>query len=650
MNPGANHLGLGRLLRSDKVLSALKEGIEEVKNSFPTIVWTYTDPIRKQIFNYKKAIDSIKNWNTPVHSCCCHSSSPYWNSDVGHILTEDLSFVENNLLRKLLILGPKFREPAVVNFDSLKNSILESVDDLISTWAKKEKQETECWDQWKAALGDTLEARVQKLKKSKSKAHATPSLRDVVVQVALRLLHEHFVLIPADKAECNVIIVCKKFYLERVVKELGDDVNGTYREVFNKKGIIDTCVNEIKEKFSIDVPEVHKALVSFYWTAKMHKKRAAMRFIAASHKRFTKGLSKKLTFFLKKVLNTLRQVCNNLKRDTGADHCLVIDNSIPVIKRIDQINGRHDMDTVDTFDFKDLYTKIPHEELKNQLALVIALAFKHARGKKPNKECFLMCATKNLGAVFVEKKSKNAVTEQKLVEMVNYLIDHVFIEVGPKFFQQVVGIPMGTDCGPLLANLYQFSREYDWLLKKWGREGKEDDAWKADRDLVRSFAHTFRYIDDLITFNNRGTLEGIWKEMYPFLTLEKTNVETNTCVFLDLQLNIKNGGMRKQPYDKRDDFKFDIVSFPNLASNISFRNSHGIFISQLIRLMRNCDFYADFCQKSKVLFEKLLRQGFSKRLLRRGIAKFYEKYKNLLGKYTLSSSLGLVRDITNGLK
>ena len=327
----------------------------------------------------------------------------------------------------------------------------------------------------------------------------------------------------------------------------------------------------------------------------------------------------------------------------------MIDNSLPVLKRIDQINGRNDLDTVDTFDFKDLYTKIPHAELKKQLVWVISLAFTHARGTDVNNEYFLKPAGKKLGAIFVTKKTKDSVSEQQLVDMVNYLIEHIFIKVGPKCFRQVVGIPMGTDCGPLLANLYLFSREYQWLVEKWDKKGKDAAVWKKNRSLARSFANTFRYIDDLITFNNRNTLEGIWRDMYPFLTLEKTNVESNACDFLDLNLGITNGGMRKKPYDKRDDFNFWIVSFPNLASNICFRSSHGVFISQLIRFMRNCDFYADFCLKAKLLFERLVRQGFSKRLLRRGIEKFYEKYHGLLGKYTLSSSSELVKDITKGL-
>ena len=49
-----------------------------------------------------------------------------------------------------------------------------------------------------------------------------------------------------------------------------------------------------------------------------------------------------------------------------------------------------------------------------------------------------------------------SVTESQLIEYVEYLIDNIFIQVSDKVCKQVVGIPMGTVCVPLLANLFLF--------------------------------------------------------------------------------------------------------------------------------------------------------------------------------------------------
>jgi len=48
------------------------------------------------------------------------------------------------------------------------------------------------------------------------------------------------------------------------------------------------------------------------------------------------------------------------------------------------------------------------------------------------------------------------IDEKELFDMLEFLIDNVYIEVGNKVFRQRVGIPMGTNCAPLIANLFLF--------------------------------------------------------------------------------------------------------------------------------------------------------------------------------------------------
>ena len=64
-----------------------------------------------------------------------------------------------------------------------------------------------------------------------------------------------------------------------------------------------------------------------------------------------------------------------------------------------------------------------------------------------------------------------------------YLIDNIYVSIGNKVYRQCEGIPMGTDCAPLLANLFLFYYEYRYM-----------------RGLNLMLAN--RYIDDLLTLNN----------------------------------------------------------------------------------------------------------------------------------------------------
>jgi len=54
---------------------------------------------------------------------------------------------------------------------------------------------------------------------------------------------------------------------------------------------------------------------------------------------------------------------------------------------------------------------------------------------------------------------KTKYTENDIANMINFLTDNIFIEFGGRIFQQTVGIPMGTNCAPLLADLFLHSYE-----------------------------------------------------------------------------------------------------------------------------------------------------------------------------------------------
>ena len=59
--------------------------------------------------------------------------------------------------------------------------------------------------------------------------------------------------------------------------------------------------------------------------------------------------------------------------------------------------------------------------------------------------------------------SKNKYTEDDIINMLEFLVDNFFVVFGGKIFQQIVGIPMGTNCAPLLADIFLYSYEADFI-------------------------------------------------------------------------------------------------------------------------------------------------------------------------------------------
>ena len=56
-----------------------------------------------------------------------------------------------------------------------------------------------------------------------------------------------------------------------------------------------------------------------------------------------------------------------------------------------------------------------------------------------------------------------SIDRSKLLEWMEYLINNVYIKVGNRVYRQTIGIPMGTDCAPQLANLFLFHYEYSYM-------------------------------------------------------------------------------------------------------------------------------------------------------------------------------------------
>ena len=103
--------------------------------------------------------------------------------------------------------------------------------------------------------------------------------------------------------------------------------------------------------------------------------------------------------------------------------------------------------------------------------------------------------------------------------------------LGDKCFKQQIGIPMGTDCAPFLANLFLFAFEFQWI----------DKQRKAKRhQLLKKFLGCGRYIDDLLMVNNDGAMEKHMTDIYPKeLILIPDDSKCQSVSFLDLQIVIK---------------------------------------------------------------------------------------------------------------
>ena len=232
---------------------------------------------------------------------------------------------------------------------------------------------------------------------------------------------------------------------------------------------------------------------------------------------------------------------------------------------------------------------LPHNLIKDKLVDLIERTFQ--------REGCLYIACNNSNAFFTSDavRNYNLWSCQKVCEALIFLLDNIYIRLSSKLYRQIVGIPMGTNCAPLVADLFLFCYERDFMLSL-----SEDNQ----SGVMEAFNSTSRYLDDLLNIGN-NFFDSMVNHIYPSeLQLNTVKVSDAKASFLDLHLSISDGFVKLKIYNKRDDFDFDIVNFPFLDSDAPRSASYGVYISQLIRFARVSSHVDDFNTRNKLLTEK----------------------------------------------
>ena len=86
-----------------------------------------------------------------------------------------------------------------------------------------------------------------------------------------------------------------------------------------------------------------------------------------------------------------------------------------------------------------------------------------------------------------------------------FLLDNIYIRFGSKLYRQSVGIPMGTNCARLVADLFLFCYERDFMLSL-----SEDNQ----SGVIEAFNSTSRYLDDLLNIDN-NFFDSMVNRIYP---------------------------------------------------------------------------------------------------------------------------------------
>ena len=161
-----------------------------------------------------------------------------------------------------------------------------------------------------------------------------------------------------------------------------------------------------------------------------------------------------------------------------------------------------------TGDFDTMYTTIDHADLILRIRECVEEAFSYQASVEGISEAnihLLWLVVKKMGKTFEAEwnyvrripqepysRVKWFLSVDSLTEMVTFIVNNTYLLDGGVMSRQTIGIPMGTNAGPVLANLYLYRYESTFVDR--ARAG-------ASLDAARLFRDTFRLIDTTHVLN-----------------------------------------------------------------------------------------------------------------------------------------------------
>ena len=149
-----------------------------------------------------------------------------------------------------------------------------------------------------------------------------------------------------------------------------------------------------------------------------------------------------------------------------------------------------------TYDFSTLYTTLPHNLIEDKLIDLIERTFQREGSPYPH-------VMTEMHFLLLKNLKISCMVMSKCIAL-TFLLDNIFIRFGTKLYRQVVGIPMGTNCAPLVADLFLLCYERDFMMSL------PDDK---QADVIDAFYTTSIFVD-ILNINNHY-FDNMVGQIYP---------------------------------------------------------------------------------------------------------------------------------------
>ena len=572
----------------------------------------------------------------PQFCACQHFKTPGAINFHSHVASTDPGFIKNDRLRSYWLKGRKFRVQA--HPQVLMENFQKSLDKFISTAARRNKMEEASFHAWRQKLLEVLQAKCDTMFAEENAPYHTFLSKDGFRE--LQNLHQHMVITYADKSSHDFVCCCKHVYKRLLWEEMrSEHYKGEAKcneEIWNGH-------DKLSELVGKGPVHAHRYL---YGILKMHKNPVGVRWIAGNHMQDMGDHGKKfpgcsLSPAEMTLGGILRMCMHNLLykdrscRKKGYKRYWVVTNvdtvAADIKHNVNSLRGQ----SVFTRDFTRMYTSIPQSELVSAVQQAIQEAFEWHSQKKsiPMENLKVKVTYPRAGHAFA-CFDKSGFTMAEVLQLLTAVCSEVYFQQreNGSIAKQSNGLPMGGKASAELANLYCYVKE-SGFIDSLIADGKLDEA--------KRWFHTWRYIDDLCGFGDRGDM---WQKIpYGMEHVETTELRhstpkgTSEAVFLGMRIKSNPDGIWTSIQPKGDGWAWLPRKFIDYSSCHTHFTKWYMFKGLLIRALTICNNQADFMKAVIHYAQGLVSRGFPSKTLWRAWRKFsYEKVPHAVARQKLT--------------
>jgi hypothetical protein len=585
----------------------------------PRICYKQLPPLRTWFVNTTKAAKdaAVPLMPQPNFDCPCTRYFRFQNTDLrdGHVCTTSFDNISNHRIRNMLMMGSKYRN------DYSKETIITAVTQGLNQYVSKYSK-----NKTLAQINNILAWKALVLEEVKTRLQDHEDFPDNIVleedRRTLKQLHKIYTISPIDKLSHNLAITCTKYYIYMLNKELNSDAYETTDLTYNT--ILD---NHREFNMKYNYSKVSYILPYLYAIPKMHKK--GMRFIAGVSARIQQDnippptaanatnptnnenrqvvnihnrskheakcssteASTWLSSTLNEVIGVLREKDKNNYTMYNYRRFFIVQKAEEIFSMVKQ--NREELSTKQprTFDFTTMYTKLQHQDIISNMTQAIKEVNDYLiRNGKPDK-------------VF---------DSDKILDHVKFIVNNTFICNNKEYIRrQKIGLPMGTNCAPEIANTVLYVWESKYMDKLYRDNTNNKQAYECHN-------FTRRYIDDLLCFN----AEPPPREAYGNLEYSEQTEEDGSINYLGAKMYKQNGRLHMEVFDKTLEWTFPVIRYPHATSNCPHHQSSGIYIGQLQRYYCICNSFAAFKTATTNLTKHMIKRGHKPEDLAKGWNKY----------------------------